>query len=73
MVNWFGCAGLCGYCVNYNLSGNNEKGLKMYEQELTLKESNAKLKDNLEDMVEAMILQARLIRARYDALRSEGF
>lgn len=39
----------------------------------TLKQANEELKRNIDDMIDSMILQARLTRAKYDALIAQGF
>ena len=44
-----------------------------FDKQNTIKENNKEFKDNLDDFIETVILQARITRAKYDALLAEGF
>lgn len=49
--------------------------MKEYDdwKQIDQKQANMNLKKDMDDMIEAMILQARLLRAKYDALIAENF
>ena len=44
-----------------------------FDKQKTLKETNQEVKNTLDDCIDSIILQARMIRAKYEALLAEGF